>query len=224
MLNRMATTVVPDRRHRRREETIEQVLAIAVEVMNEQGVAGLTLGEVARRMGIRTPSLYVYFDGKNALYDALFQRGWTELLAELRAGAGGEPLRNLQAVSEIFVRWSMAHPAYAPLMHWRPVPGFTPSEAAFAPSVETVREGRELLSRLQADGVLRSDVDLDQAWASWTAVVVGVVTQQLANAPGEPYETGTFTSRLPELVAMWQAHYGPGGPAAPDRPGPHRRR
>src|SRR3712207_2241788 len=73
-----------DRRRRRRQETIEQVLDVAVEVMSDQGVAGLTLGEVARRMGIRPPSLYVYFDGKNALYDALFERGWRELLDVMR--------------------------------------------------------------------------------------------------------------------------------------------
>ena len=75
----MTRAVIPDRRQRRRQETIEQVLDVAVEVMADQGVAGLTLGEVARRMGIRPPSLYVYFDGKNALYDALFERGWREL-------------------------------------------------------------------------------------------------------------------------------------------------
>src|SRR4051812_43779714 len=127
----MTEVVVQDRRHRRRQETIEQVLAVAVEVMGEQGVAGLTLGEVARRMGIRTPSLYAYFDGKNALYDALFERGWAELLAELRAGLRGDPLQDVHAVTQIFVRWSVEHPAYAPLMHWRPVPGFTPSGSAY---------------------------------------------------------------------------------------------
>src|SRR4051794_34336603 len=44
--------------------------------MTEHGVGGLSLGEVARRMGMRTPSLYVYFDAKNAVYDAVFARGW----------------------------------------------------------------------------------------------------------------------------------------------------
>lgn len=211
----MAAAVIPDRRHRRREETIEQVLAIAVEVMKEQGVAGLTLGEVARRMGIRTPSLYIYFDGKNALYDALFQRGWTELLAELRAAVSGDPLADLRMAAEIIVRWSVENPAYAPLMHWRPIPGFTPSEGAYAPAVETVQDGRELLVRLRADGLLRHDVDLERAWATWTALIVGVVTQQLANAPGEPYDSGTFTSTLPDLVDMWLARYGPAQAAMP---------
>src|SRR5919206_13696 len=88
----MGAALPLDRRQRRRQETIEQVLDVAVEVMAEQGVVGLTLGEVARRMGVRPPSLYGYFDGKNALYDALFERGWQLLLAVLRAADawGGE--------------------------------------------------------------------------------------------------------------------------------------
>src|SRR5206468_8789214 len=67
---------VGDRRQRRRLETIEEIVDVAVEVMCEHGVGGLSLGEVARRMGMRTPSLYVYFDSKNAVYDAVFARGW----------------------------------------------------------------------------------------------------------------------------------------------------
>ena len=203
------TAAVPlDRRQRRRQDTIDEVLRTAVDVMAEQGVAGLTLGEVARRMGIRPPSLYVYFDGKHALYDALFQRGWTELLSALRAGVTGDPLEELHGTAEIFVRWSLEHPAYAPLMFWRPVPGFTPSEGAYASAVETVREGRGMLQRLQAAGVLRPDVDLDRALRTWSVMLTGVVTQQLANAPGETYESGAFSSTVPDLVSMWLAHHG----------------
>ena len=50
-----------DRRRRRRQETIDEILDIAVQVMAEEGVAGLSLSEVARRMGIQPPSLYKYF-------------------------------------------------------------------------------------------------------------------------------------------------------------------
>jgi AcrR family transcriptional regulator len=205
-------TVAPDRRQRRRQETIEQVLDIAVEVMAEQGVAGLTLGEVARRMGIRPPSLYGYFDGKNALYDALFERGWRDLLATMRAveaaSDGRDLVADLLASESAFVRWAVEHPAYAPLMFWRPVPGFVPSERAYAPATELERMAREFLVVLRSAGLLRPDADLDLVYRTQTALIAGVISQQLANAPGEPFETGTFTSTLPDLVAMWLAHHG----------------
>jgi AcrR family transcriptional regulator len=205
-------TVAPDRRQRRRQETIEQVLDIAVEVMAEQGVAGLTLGEVARRMGIRPPSLYGYFDGKNALYDALFERGWRDLLAAMRAveeaSDGRDLVADLLASESAFVRWAVEHPAYAPLMFWRPVPGFVPSERAYAPATELERMAREFLVVLRSADLLRPDADLDLVYRTQTAVIAGVISQQLANAPGEPFETGTFTSTLPDVVAMWLAHHG----------------
>lgn len=208
----MAMTAAPlDRRQRRRRETIEQVLDVAVEVMAEQGVAGLTLGEVARRMGIRPPSLYVYFDGKNALYDALFERGWRELGAVLDDVGRGlrwtDPPADVLAYNAAFVRWAVEHPAHAPLMFWRPVPGFAPSEAAYRPAVELTRRGGELLAELQRRGVVRADADLDLALRTLTVLVSGVISQQLANAPGEPFETGTFTATLPLLVSMWLAQF-----------------
>ena len=214
----MTGTTRPDRRQRRRQETIEQVLDVAVSVMAEQGVAGLTLGEVARRMGIRPPSLYVYFNGKNALYDALFERGWRELLATVRAvraaGPGPSPAADLLAYEAAFVRWAVEHPAYTPLMFWRPVPGFVPSARAYAPAVELAELSRTLLGQLGDRGLFPPGTDLDLAFRTLTVVLSGVISQQLANAPSEPFETGTFTSTLPDVVAMWLAHHG--GPAVPD--------
>jgi AcrR family transcriptional regulator len=208
----MTPPVSLDRRHRRRQETIEEVLDVAVEVMAEQGVAGLTLGEVARRMGIRPPSLYVYFDGKNALYDALFERGWRTLQAAMLAVFerfdGTDPVRQVHVFAGAFVRWAVEHPAYAPLMFWRPVPGFAPSEQAYAPAVALWGTGRQWMADLRAAGVLRPDVDLRRAYRAWTAVTSGVITQQLANAPGEPFEIGAFTSVLGDVVDMWLGQYG----------------
>jgi AcrR family transcriptional regulator len=215
----MAEAVPLDRRQRRRQESIEQVLDVAVEVMADQGVAGLTLGEVARRMGIRPPSLYVYFDGKHALYDALFERGWRELVDTLKAERARGYVATADDVlrfSAVFVRWAVEHPAHAPLMLWRPVPGFTPSARAYGPALEVQELGRQFLVDLQKAGVLPPEADLELALRTWTAITSGVVTQQLANAPGEPFETGTFTSTLPALMAMWLAHHGGQQDSLPD--------
>jgi AcrR family transcriptional regulator len=211
----MAEAVALDRRQRRRQETIEEVLDVAAQVMAEQGVAGLTLGEVARRMGIRPPSLYVYFDGKNALYDALFERGYRDLFTAMdavrAAGARLDPITQAHTFSTEMVRWAVEHPAYAPLMFWRPVPGFTPSEAAYAPAVELSQQGMAFLTGLQACGAIDPGADLGRAFRTWTAFISGIVTQQLSNAPDEPFETGTFTSTVPDMVAMWLAHFAPPG-------------
>jgi AcrR family transcriptional regulator len=211
----MSSEAVPlDRRHRRRLETIEEVLDHAVAIMAEDGVAGLSLGEIARRMGIRPPSLYVYFPSKHALYDALFARGWRLLLDRVRevedepATTGDDLAAVLLRFAREFVRWSVENFAYAQLLFWRPVPGYRPGEAAYEPAVELYQHGLARFRALQERGLLRADVDAATVQRDWTVLISGVISQQLANAPDEPFERGRFTTALPGLTAMFVAHYG----------------
>src|SRR5258708_29154034 len=129
----MILAVSEDRRGRRRQETIEEILDIAVVVMTEEGVNGLSLAEVARRLGVQPPSLYKYFPSLMAVYDSLFLRGQVEHLGVLRDGmARAEPgLAALQAGLEASGRWPLPHRAAAALLFWRPVPSFEPSPEAF---------------------------------------------------------------------------------------------
>ena len=107
-----------------------------------------------------------------------------------------------------FVRWSVENLAYAQLLFWRPVPGYRPSEAAYEPAVELYRQSYARLAALKQRGLIRADVDVEVALRDWTVLVSGVISQQLANAPGEPFESGQFTTAMPGLAAMFAAHYG----------------
>ena len=49
--DRPPASVRPDRRARRRQETIEEIIDIAEEVMADEGVNGLTLAEIRQRLG-----------------------------------------------------------------------------------------------------------------------------------------------------------------------------
>jgi AcrR family transcriptional regulator len=211
----MSTEEVPrlDRRHVRRAQTIEEIVDVAIDVMGEQGVAGLSLGEVARRFGLRTPSLYVYFDSKNAVYDAVFARGWREVHTALEAfpdpAPGDDLASSLLALSEVYVRWSVEHPVHAQLMGWRPVPGYEPSADAYQHALAAFARSRDLLATLQTLGLFDPAVSVDELMRAWTVLSTGVITQQLSNAPHEGFDHGTFTAMLPQLVAMYVTHYAP---------------
>ena len=160
-----------DRRQRRRLETIEEIVDVAVEVMTEHGVGGLSLGEVARRMGMRTPSLYVYFDSKNALYDAVFARGWVaihEVMAPQYDAVGSAPDLAAYFVesAQLFMRWMIEHPVHAALMSWRVVPGYEPSQDAYAPAVELIQASRSARSSPRVRICSNEACD---AWISSTA-------------------------------------------------------
>lgn len=207
------TTAPIDRRQRRRQETIEEVLDVAAAIMAEQGVAGLSVGEIARRMGIRPPSLYVYFPSKHAIYDALFARGAQSLLDVIQEADRTElaQLTTLDAflldAARVFVRWSVEHPAYSQLLFWRPVPGFTPSPEAYRPAVELLGLTTRRFADLQQRGLVRRDVPPEQVTRDWTVLTSGVISQQLSNAPDETFDTGRFVQALPDLVAMFTRHY-----------------
>ena len=65
-----------DRQAERREAVRGEILNAAWDVAREQGLAALTLREVAIRVGMRAPSLYSHFDSKHDIHDAMFRQAW----------------------------------------------------------------------------------------------------------------------------------------------------
>jgi AcrR family transcriptional regulator len=213
----------PDRRARRRQETIAEILDIATDVMTEEGVNGLSLAEIARRLGVQPPSLYKYFPSLMAVYDELFRRGQVEHLAVMReAMAGAGPgLDALTAGLEASGRWLLANRAIAQLLFWRPVPSFEPSPEAFAPSVEMVALERAAMADAVVAGQLGPEADSDEAIYLVSTLITGALSQAMANEPGLPWGQGRFTSQFPKLMTLLAAAYPPGTPraeAAPSKP------
>ena len=76
MLGETTSLWISDRRAAARR----RILDAAWQVARDQGLAALTLREVADRVGIKAPSLYSHFASKYAIYDAMFGESWQELL------------------------------------------------------------------------------------------------------------------------------------------------
>jgi AcrR family transcriptional regulator len=206
-----SSPAIPDRRARHRRDTIEEILAIAADVMTEEGVNGLSLSEVARRLGVKPPSIYKYFDSLMDIYDALFERGQRANLEVMRASMDlAEPgLDALAAGLEASGRWSLANPAIAQLLFWRPVPSFEPTPEAMAPSVEMVRLQRQALADAVAAKQLGPGADSDEALFVTSVFVSGVIGQAMANEPGRPWGEGRFSPLLPQLLGLLPVLYPP---------------
>jgi AcrR family transcriptional regulator len=179
--------------------------------MAEEGVNGLTLSEVARRLGVQPPSLYKYFDSLMALYDALFRRGQQAHLEVMRAAMEQAPpgLNALQAALEARGRWCLENSPIAPLIFWRPVPRFEPSEDSMAPSIEMVEIQRRALADAVAAGQLGPGAASEQAVYVLSVFVSGVIGQSLANDPDLPWGSGRFSPLLPKLINVLPALYPP---------------
>src|SRR5215472_1093474 len=203
---------VVDRRSRRRSETVQEILNVALEVMAEEGVAALSLSEVARRMGLRPPSLYQYFASRMAIYDALFEWGARqelEVAERHRDRIASDPVAGLAAGQEAVLGWVQANPVLAQLLHWRPVPGFEPSARAFEPAVRQLELLRAALRAAVDAGQLAPGAASEEGVALCTVLASGVISQQMSNEPSAPAGQGRFIRLAPTALDMFFRYYAP---------------
>ena len=163
----------------RRESARREILTAAWAAAREHGLGSLTLRDVATRVGMRTPSLYWHFDSKMTLYDAMFGQAWAaynEVQKDMESQLPSSPSTALKMTARTYFDFCAADPTRHHLMSQRSITNFTPSPAANAPAVEVIERLRARLARLGITD--EAAVDL------YTALVGGLVDQQLANEPG----------------------------------------
>src|SRR5450759_2361707 len=128
-----------DWREGRRRSARDAIVRAAWALVREEGLAGLSLRDLARRAGITTPTVYAYFDSKDAIYDAMFGQAATQF-AETMAEPYDceEPGEALVAVVRRFVDFCTSDLARYQLLFQRTLPGFTPSPDSYAPAVSAL--------------------------------------------------------------------------------------
>ena len=190
----------PDVRTRKRERTRAEILAAAWELVRRDGIAGLSLRDLAAGVGMRAPSLYTYFPSKNALFDAMFAEGMRYFAEQILASPPGQTaLEALRNRARTFVRVAVEDPFRYQLLFQRPIPGFAPSDESLAIGLTTLASTREIA---EAAG-LRGQRALDL----FMATTHGIAGMQIANEPG-----GDRWARLAdEAVDMLVAQHAPAG-------------
>ena len=130
------------RRERVRKATITEIKAVARQQMAEQGATALSLGAIAREMGMTTPALYRYFANRDALVTDLVVEAYQALgdvLEEtLQAEQHEPPHTRFMAICNAYRNWALAHPQDYTLIYGTPIPNY------HAPRERTV----ELASRV----------------------------------------------------------------------------
>jgi AcrR family transcriptional regulator len=164
-------------REARRENARAAVLTAAWELARADGLAALSLRELARRAGITTPTVYAYFESKNAILDAMFAQAAQEFL-ELKASLPqtDDPEQDLLTEARAFVTFCVSDVPRYQLLFQHAVPGFTPSAESYELAVKALDVTRELLARNGVHDPRHLDI--------LTAVTTGLVDQQISNDPG----------------------------------------
>jgi AcrR family transcriptional regulator len=154
-----------------------EIVAAARELLEQEGVEGLSMRRIAERLDIRAPSIYKHLSDKEALEAALISDGFTDWaeLCERAIRDGGDPLVSFGDAYRAFAR---GHPHLYRLMTERPLPRelLTPDveERAARPLVEAVGGDPDLARAvwafshgmviLELNDRFPPDADLDAAW------------------------------------------------------------
>src|SRR5712692_6825988 len=196
-----------ERRQRNREEMKNAILDAARQVMREEGVAALNLQEVARRVGVRAPSLYEYFPGKMAIYDALFRMGvriYAER-SELLAQTNPSLWERARASLEHYMTFAQDYPELYQLVFERPVPGFVPSEESMNESRQFLGKADQIVEQGLEHGSLVLGISPVQARDLFIAMMHGLTALHIANEPEIPVGSGRFGSLIPAALALFRA-------------------
>jgi AcrR family transcriptional regulator len=161
----------------RRAAKVASIVDTAWELARTEGIGGVTLHALAREIGIRQPSLYAYFDSKNALFDAMFADGNRQLLERLESvRMPRHPRAAVKAFMRAFVKFVLEDAARYLLLFQRPIPAFEPSPESYAYAEKVLDRAVDLLRGAGIED--QGDVDC------FIAMVAGLVNAQVSNDPG----------------------------------------
>lgn len=186
--------------------TLQRVVETAVELANEQGFEAVTLGSVAARLGIRTPSLYNHVAGLPGLQSEIAIWGSKILVEQIQRAAVGKSGRDaIFAVAHAYRDFAHAYPGIYGALLRAPTPEETDRVAAAQALIETlalvlsqyrladddvihtIRALRSVMHGfidLELAGGFRIPLDLDESFRRLIALfVVGLEAQAKNSLP-----------------------------------------
>ncbi len=113
-----------DRRQRYREETRQEAKRIALEQLAADGIAGISVNAIGKRMGVTGPALYRYFANRDALLTELISDAYHELADTLEQAIAAAPDDRVRAGATAMRNWALNAPHRYLLLFGTPVPGY----------------------------------------------------------------------------------------------------
>ncbi len=155
------------------------VIEAAWTLSRSRGLTGWSIRELAKAVGIKAPTLYAYFDSKDAIYDAMFHQSYEhpdaignpELFIDDHS-----PRQAFKLTVHRFFDFCTDDPIRYELMFQRTIPGFEPSAETYATSLRSYERYAQQLERVGVTDHAHLDL--------WTAMISGLISQQLSNDPG----------------------------------------
>lgn len=100
------------------DSTNQKILDAAEQLFAEKSYEATTLREIAKKVGIREPSIYAHFSNKEAIYGAVIDRALSPFLSELNIWNTADlTLRELNDIPRKLMGFHAQHPYSAQILH-----------------------------------------------------------------------------------------------------------
>jgi AcrR family transcriptional regulator len=190
----------------------EQILATAAELLAEQGLARLSMDELAARAGISRATLYRLFPGKPALFrDLIGSYSPMEGIAEtLEAMAGHPPDEVMPALARVILRSGYPRLGLLRTLFFEVTGGAADTEEAVAYYVERgVRPVTAYVGEQMAAGRLRRMPPVLAVQAFVGPIIFHLLTHSVAE--GQLEFDLSLEESVSELAGMWVRAMTPAG-------------
>ena len=131
------------RREKIRQMTLDEINTLSLEIIAEQGIEGLTIHGIARRMGMTAPAFYRYYKNRDALIKSLILSAYASFVAALessveRRSRSATAVQRLQGLFTAYRAWAVAHPNLFVLFAGKKVQGFEEQDPEILSAAERV--------------------------------------------------------------------------------------
>ena len=182
------------RRQPGRGLSLDRIVTVTLELVDEQGIGAATMRAVSSRLGVRSMSLYRYVQDRDELFDAVVERIVNELAddpeVQLRPVDGWRPY--LAGMAHGVRRYARAHPHAFPLVATRP-----PAAPWVNPPLRSLRWVEAMLTGLAREGF--SDEQVLFTYRTFNSFLLGYLLLETSAMtlrdpkPGDGSFTGTDT-------------------------------
>lgn len=174
----MTSTPAPTRSGYHHGNLVDALVQATIALIEERGVEGVSVREVAKRAGVSAGAPFRHFKSKTALLTAVAEQAMERLTeavqTELERTGDVDPIAAIHAIGRGYLAWALANPTHFQVISSRSVIDFHGS-LRLVEQNEAIRLIMvDLVARAQREGRLRAGTDPETLMLSLRAFTYGV--------------------------------------------------
>lgn len=156
----------------------EALVTAAVELIEQHGVASLSVREVAKRAGVSPGAPFRHFESKTALLTAVAEQAMDRFVGAVEQALAdwpeADPVGALRAMGRAYLHWAIQNPVHFGIINSRELIDFSGSARLARQNAELQQTMRYWVENARARGLLRGGLQTGQVLLSSRAQVYGL--------------------------------------------------